>query len=122
MHRWIACCTVHDLVSGDGPPGFGIEPNPTRWSSTLIRNGSGPMLIIYSTPTCGYCQRLKSQLDREGIPFTDIDIERDPAAAAYVASVNGGYQTVPTVLCPNGSAMTNPTIQQIKECLTPSGA
>ncbi|HEY1345179.1 MAG TPA: glutaredoxin domain-containing protein, partial [Streptosporangiaceae bacterium] len=43
---------------------------------------------MYTTPWCGYCRRLKGQLAREGIEVTEVDIERDPAAADYVMSVN----------------------------------
>jgi len=72
---------------------------------------------MYSTVWCGYCQRLKAQLGREGITFTEIDIEADPEAAAFVESVNGGNQTVPTVVFADGTAMTNPTAKQVKEKL-----
>ena len=72
------------------------------------------MLTMYSTPWCGYCRRLKSQLDREGIAYEVIDIERDPAAAEFVMSVNGGNQTVPTSAFDDGTALTNPTIIQVK--------
>ena len=72
------------------------------------------MLTMYSTTWCGYCHRLKSQLDREGIGYTVIDIEQDSAAASYVESVNGANQTVPTVRFPDGTAMTNPTIIDVK--------
>ncbi len=51
------------------------------------------MLTMYSTSWCGYCHRLKSQLDREGIGYDVVDIERDPAAAEFVMSVNRGNQT-----------------------------
>lgn len=73
--------------------------------------------IMYSTVWCGYCQRLKAQLGREGITFTEIDIEHDPEAAAIVEKVNGGNQTVPTVVFADGTAMTNPTAKQVKEKL-----
>jgi mycoredoxin len=75
------------------------------------------MLTMYSTPWCGYCRRLKAQMDREGIGYTVVDIEQDPAAAEYVMSVNGGNQTVPTVRFPDGTALTNPTIVQVKQHL-----
>ena len=75
------------------------------------------MLTMYSTPWCGYCHRLKSQLDREGIAYEVVDIEQDPAAATFVMSVNGGNQTVPTMKFDDGSAMTNPSIVQVKEHL-----
>ena len=72
------------------------------------------MLTVYSTTWCGYCHRLKSQLDREGIAYEAVDIERDAAAADFVMSVNGGNQTVPTVRFGDGSALTNPTLAQVK--------
>jgi len=68
---------------------------------------------MYTTVWCGYCRRLKAQLARAGISFREVDIEHDAAAAAFVAGVNGGNHTVPTMLLPNGSALTNPTIEQI---------
>ena len=43
------------------------------------------MLTMYSTPWCGYCRRLKAQLDREGIEYTVVDIEQDQCAASIVA-------------------------------------
>lgn len=70
-------------------------------------------LTIYSTPWCGYCTRLKRQLDREGIEYADVDIEQDPGAADFVMSVNGGNQTVPTVVFPDGTAATNPTFAEV---------
>lgn len=74
-------------------------------------------LTIYSTQWCGYCQRLKAQLGRAGVAFTEVDIERDEAAAEFVASVNGGNRTVPTVLLPNGAALTNPPVGTVLEAL-----
>lgn len=71
-------------------------------------------VTMYSTPWCGYCQRLKAQMGREGIEFVEVDIEQDPDAAAFVEQVNGGNQTVPTLLYADGSAETNPSIGQVK--------
>ena len=69
---------------------------------------------MYTTPWCGYCHRLKGQLDREGIAFEVVDIEQDPSAADLVMSVNGGNQTVPTLVYADGTAQTNPSIAQVK--------
>lgn len=74
-------------------------------------------MTIYSTPWCGYCHRLKAQLDREGIEYVEIDIELEPEAAAYVEKVNGGHQTVPTVVFADGVALTNPSVAAVKEQL-----
>ena len=64
---------------------------------------------MYSTQWCGYCHRLKSQLDREGIAYDVVDIERVPDAAFIVEQVNGGNQTVPTLVYADGTAQTNPS-------------
>ncbi|MET3962545.1 mycoredoxin [Marmoricola sp. OAE513] len=69
---------------------------------------------MYSTPWCGYCHRLKSQLNREGIEFITVDIEQDPSAADLVMQVNNGNQTVPTLIYSDGTAQTNPSVAQVK--------
>ena len=74
-------------------------------------------LTVYSTQWCGYCHRLMRQLDREDVGYAVVDIEHDPAAAEFVMSVNGGNQTVPTVVFPDGTALTNPSLAQVKERL-----
>ena len=71
-------------------------------------------VTMYSTTWCGYCHRLKSQLSREGIEFHEVDIERVPGAASLVEQVNGGNQTVPTLVYRDGSAQTNPSVAQVK--------
>ena len=69
---------------------------------------------MYSTPWCGYCHRLKGQLDREGISYEVVDIEQNPDAAFIVEQANGGNQTVPTLVFADGSAQTNPSLAQVK--------
>lgn len=70
---------------------------------------------LYSTPWCGYCHRLKSQLQREGITdFVEVDIEKDPSSAKVVEQANNGNQTVPTLVFSDGTALTNPSVAQVK--------
>ena len=75
-------------------------------------------LTMYTTTWCAFCRRLKSQLARDGIEMSEINIEEVPGAAEFVMSVNGGNQTVPTVVFPDGSAMTNPSAAQVKQRLS----
>jgi mycoredoxin len=74
-------------------------------------------VTMYSTTWCGYCRRLKLQLDQAGITYEEIDIERDPDAAAYVEGVNEGNQTVPTLRFADGTALTNPPFAVVAEKL-----
>ena len=85
-------------------------------TATADRTTTGTF-TMYSTPWCGYCHRLKSQLDREGIAYDVVDIEEHPEAAALVESVNNGNQTVPTLVYADGSAQTNPSVIQVKDKL-----
>ncbi|RBY74334.1 glutaredoxin-like protein [Geodermatophilus sp. TF02-6] len=71
-------------------------------------------VTMYTTTWCGYCMRLKKLMQREGIEYAEVDIERDSAAADVVMRANGGNRTVPTLVFADGSALTNPSIDQVK--------
>lgn len=75
-------------------------------------------VTMYSTSWCGYCHRLKGQLDRAGIAYAEVNIEQVPDAAEFVMRVNGGNQTVPTIVFPDGSAVTNPSLHEVRSRLT----
>ncbi|WP_205761485.1 glutaredoxin domain-containing protein [Arthrobacter mobilis] len=72
---------------------------------------------MFSTSWCGYCRRLKSQLDTQGIGYREINIEDVPGTAELVEQINGGNQTVPTLLFPDGSSATNPSLSEVRERL-----
>ena len=72
---------------------------------------------MYSTEWCGYCKRLKSQLNEIGITFEEVNIEEVPGTAEIVEKVNGGNRTVPTLVFSDGTAMTNPSAKQVQEKL-----
>jgi mycoredoxin len=76
------------------------------------------MVTMYSTTWCGYCRRLKLQMDQAGVDYRVVDIERDPESAAFVEGVNGGNQTVPVIRFPDGTTATNPSIAQVQARLT----
>jgi mycoredoxin len=72
---------------------------------------------MYTTTWCGYCVRLKKLMQREGIQFAEVDIERDAGAADVVMQANGGNRTVPTLVFADGTALTNPSIDQVRSQL-----
>ena len=71
-------------------------------------------VLMFSTTWCGYCKNLKSQLDRAGVAYTEVNIEEVEGTAELVASVNGGNQTVPTLVFPDGSTATNPSLADVR--------
>lgn len=74
-------------------------------------------VTMYSTTWCGYCRRLKSQLDRAEIGYEEIDIEVVADGASRVAQANAGNLTVPTVWFADGSTLTNPSVGQVRDKL-----
>ncbi|WP_040338371.1 mycoredoxin [Candidatus Blastococcus massiliensis] len=74
----------------------------------------GAAVTMYTTTWCGYCVRLKKLMQIEGIDFAEVDIEQDEAAADLVSNANGGNRTVPTLIFRDGTALTNPGIDQVK--------
>ena len=71
-------------------------------------------VLMFSTTWCGYCKNLKSQLDKAGVAYTEVNIEEVEGTAELVASVNGGNQTVPTLVFPDGSTATNPSLADVQ--------
>jgi mycoredoxin len=71
-------------------------------------------VTMYTTNWCGYCMRLKKLMQREGIDFAEVNIEVDEGAADLVMEANGGNRTVPTLVFADGTALTNPSIDQVK--------
>ena len=71
-------------------------------------------VTMYTTTWCGYCFRLKKLMQREGIDFAEVDIEVDEKAADLVMSANGGNRTVPTLVFADGTALTNPSLDEVK--------
>ena len=60
-----------------------------------------------------WADRLRGQLDREGVEYHVVDIEQDPSAAGIVMDVNRGNRTVPTLVYADGSAHTNPPLKVV---------
>ena len=97
-----------------------LLPPGTPWAMCIYSQGA----IIGSTvwlqdiapPTGSLHWRLKDwrATIAFGNPYREVDIERDPAAAEFVMSVNRGNQTVPTVKFADGSALTNPSLNEVK--------
>ena len=56
-----------------------------------------PPVTMYTTNWCPDCWRAKSFLKERGIPYHEVNIERDPSAEAIVVRANNGKRSVPTL-------------------------
>lgn len=75
-------------------------------------------ITMFSTVWCGYCKRLKLMLDKTGINYEIVDIEDTPGTEELVKSVNGGNAVVPTVVFPDGTTATNPSLKDVQAKLS----
>lgn len=53
-------------------------------------------VIVFSTPTCTYCNSAKHYLRSKGIRFRDVDVSKDPAAVRDMVR-RSGQQGVPVI-------------------------
>jgi mycoredoxin len=76
-----------------------------------------PQITVYIRPWCGSVMRVKRWLDQRGIPYTEIDITKDEQAARHVEELNGGYQSVPTILFNGEHVATEPSTAELEQLL-----
>lgn len=70
-------------------------------------------LIVYGTGWCADCHRTRRFLDQHQIPYTWIDPERDEGAMRRVLEINHGMRSVPTLIFPDGTTLTEPSNGQL---------
>ncbi|MEI6649798.1 MAG: glutaredoxin domain-containing protein [Actinomycetes bacterium] len=64
---------------------------------------------MYSALWCGDCRRSKKFLDSKNVAYNYIDIELDEAASDKVIAINGGFRSIPVIVFPDGTHMTEPS-------------
>jgi glutaredoxin 3 len=55
-----------------------------------------PRVIVFSTPTCSFCNAAKHYFRQHNVKFRDVDVSRDPAAARDMVR-RSGQQGVPVI-------------------------
>ncbi|MEU9886599.1 glutaredoxin domain-containing protein [Sphaerisporangium sp. NPDC051011] len=90
---------------------------PRRGRSTSYKGADHTGVVVYWRPGCTFCMRLRTRLRFTRLRYHEVNIWRDPDAAAFVRSVANGNETVPTVTVA-GKAMVNPSKQQLLEAVT----
>jgi len=72
--------------------------------------------VVHWRPGCPFCVALLFGLWARRVPHRRIDIWKDAEAAAWVRSVNGGNETVPTVRI-GELVLTNPSTRAVIDAL-----
>ncbi|WP_083470008.1 glutaredoxin domain-containing protein [Herpetosiphon geysericola] len=76
---------------------------------------------MYGHARCPAVPPVRGMLNRAGVPYVYINIHNDPAAAALVRQINHGNESVPTLIFPDESTLTEPTTRQLRERLAQFG-
>jgi mycoredoxin len=69
---------------------------------------------MYGTTWCGGSRRARQFLDENNIDYEWIDIDQDKEAGKLVENINGGFRSVPTIVFPDGSTLTEPSSYQLR--------
>ena len=78
-------------------------------------------IVVYGHTTCPLIGPIKGLLTQSKVKFEYIDIHQDKASADRVRAINNGNESVPTLVFPDGSTMTEPTIRELKSKLESLG-
>jgi mycoredoxin len=65
-------------------------------------------IILYGVSWCGDCRRTRQVLAEKEITYIDVDVDRDNTAAEFVKKINRGFRSVPTLVFPDGTTLTEP--------------
>ena len=67
------------------------------------------IIRVFGVGWCGDCLRTRRFLDKNGVAYQWIDIDRDAAAEQFVLRANRGMRSVPTIHFPDGSLLVEPS-------------
>jgi mycoredoxin len=84
------------------------EPRPAEASTEKV--------TLLTTEWCGYCRRLKRQMDEAGIAYREVDIDLHRSYGERIAAVTGGNWTVPSVEV-GGRLLVNPSVAEVDRAL-----
>ena len=73
-----------------------VEPATTSSASAAVNASKAKPVVMYSTSWCGYCRKARRHFNKQGIKFTEYDIEKSASAARAYKKLNG--RGVPVIL------------------------
>jgi glutaredoxin-like protein len=79
------------------------------------------MITMYGANWCGDCRRSERVLNELGVEFDYIHVDEDESAADKVVEINGGAQSIPVIVFPDGSHLTEPSDPELRAKLSSLG-
>lgn len=78
-------------------------------------------IILYGTPTCPMVLPASGILRRAKAPFAYVDISKDDEAREIVRTINNGNESVPTLVFPDKTTLTEPSRTELQAKLLEYG-
>ncbi len=66
-------------------------------------------IVVYSTVWCPDCKRAKQFFGEQRVTYTNVDIEQDKKAMAFIEKINHGMHIIPTIVFPDGEVLIEPS-------------
>ena len=74
-------------------------------------------IVMYTTSWCPDCWRAKQVMSAMKVPYEEINITQDDDAVELVMALNNGNRSVPTIVFPDGSVLTEPSTSALAQKL-----
>jgi mycoredoxin len=74
-------------------------------------------IVVFGAEWCGDCRRSKKFLDANLVSYTYVDVEANPDQIAVMQQYNGGLQSLPTIVFPDGQVLVEPSNPLLAEKL-----
>ncbi len=71
-------------------------------------------IVMYATQRCPDCARVKAYFESHHIPYQLVLLEEDEQAVQFVTRLNRGFNSVPTLIFPDGSILVEPSWEELK--------
>lgn len=78
-------------------------------------------IMVYGHPACPMVPPVLGMLRRSGAAFVYVNLWQTPEAKAVVREINNGYESVPTLVFPDGSTLTEPSVEALRQKLAGLG-
>ena len=71
-------------------------------------------IVMYATEYCSDCRRAKAFFEANGIEYLQVGIEGNEEATKFIINLNKGYQSVPTIIFPDGTVLVEPGWEELR--------
>ncbi len=71
-------------------------------------------IILYTSRWCAHARSVEGYLSRNNISVQRINIDGNQEARQELIKINGGYASIPTLIFPDGTKLTEPSLSKLR--------